>query len=72
MIPIFPFPEILQAVRQVQPSVLLVYLPETKQHLEFISMFAEFLKDSCHLLPYLVDQDVGLQVRGNAMGNAYA
>ncbi len=72
MTAIFASTGILKAVRRVQPSVLLVYLPETQQHLDFINLFAEFLKDSCYLLPYFVDQDVGLQVRGSVMGNAYA
>ncbi|XP_050726447.1 uncharacterized protein LOC127003584 isoform X1 [Eriocheir sinensis] len=52
---------ILQALREVQPSVLLVYLPETQQHLDLISTFADFLKNSCHLCPYLVDRDVGVK-----------
>lgn len=63
--------EILRALGEVQPSVLLVYLPESQQHLDLIIAFADFLKNSCHLCPCLVDRDVGLKVRETTLGHGY-
>lgn len=51
----------LQALQEVQPSVLLVYIAENQPYMEFINMFADFLKNTCHLFPYLVDRDVGIE-----------
>ena len=39
--------------------------------MEFINIFAEFLKNTCHLVPYLVDWDVGIQVREIILNTNY-
>ncbi|XP_045136859.1 uncharacterized protein LOC123519531 isoform X2 [Portunus trituberculatus] len=51
----------LQALQEVQPTVLLIYIAENQLYMEFINMFADFLKNTCHLFPYLVDRDVGIE-----------
>lgn len=53
--------ETLHALQEEQPSVLLVYIAENQPYMEFINMFADFLKNTCHLFPYLVDRDVGIE-----------
>lgn len=55
--------ELLLALKEKPTTVLLIYLPENQCCLDLVKMYAVFLKEACYVHPYVIDIDVGSQVR---------
>lgn len=55
--------DLLLGLKERKPTVLLIYLPENQLCLHLVNMVATFLKEVCYVHPYVIDSDVGNQVR---------